>query len=138
MGVLIDTSVLIDAERGRTRDLTILLGGRRDEAFVSAITASELLHGVLRAQTPAQGTRRSSFVESALQALPVLPADLRVARSHAQLWAQMASRGERIGAHDLWIAATAVAHGYGLATTNLRDFGRVPGLTVEDWSAPGA
>jgi tRNA(fMet)-specific endonuclease VapC len=42
----------------------------------------------------------------------------------------LAARGELIGAHDLWIAATALAHGMGLATGNTREFKRVPGLRL--------
>ncbi len=39
-----------------------------------------------------------------------------------------------IGSHDCWIAASAVAHGLRLATSNVRKFGRVPGLIVENWN----
>jgi predicted nucleic acid-binding protein len=46
------------------------------------------------------------------------------------VWAQLESDGTPIGAHDLWIAATALSHGMDIATTNDRDFKRVPGLTV--------
>jgi tRNA(fMet)-specific endonuclease VapC len=53
-----------------------------------------------------------------------------VARVHAELWAQLGARGETIGAHDLWIAATALTHGLGVATRNTADFARVPGLRV--------
>jgi len=53
-----------------------------------------------------------------------------VARVHAEVWAALAARGNVIGSHDLWIAATALAHGFGVATGNKRDFGRVPGLRV--------
>jgi predicted nucleic acid-binding protein len=49
---------------------------------------------------------------------------------HAQLGAQLAAVGQAIGAHDLIIAATAVAHGYRLLTDNLRHFQRIPGLVV--------
>jgi hypothetical protein len=50
-----------------------------------------------------------------------------VARTHARLWAQLAA-GTPVGAHDLLIAATALAHGYAVLTDDPRDFGRVPGL----------
>ena len=138
MAVVIDTCVLIDAELGRALDLSVLTGGRDEEAYISVITASELLHGVYRARTDGERARRGSFVESILQVIPILSADLRVARAHAQLWAEMAAKGETIAQHDLWIAATAVAYGYRLATTNVRDFARVPGLIVEDVRSPGS
>ena len=53
-----------------------------------------------------------------------------MARTHAEIWTDLAQRGEVIGAHDLWIAATALAHVFGMATGNRRHFGRVPGLRV--------
>jgi tRNA(fMet)-specific endonuclease VapC len=53
-----------------------------------------------------------------------------VARVHAELWADLAGRGRVIGAHDLWIAATAVAHGMPLATGNAGEFRRVRGLRL--------
>ena len=59
---------------------------------------------------------------------------MSVARVHAEVWSQLAERGETIGAHDLWIAAAAVAHGLGVATRNGSHFERVPGLRV---LAPG-
>jgi tRNA(fMet)-specific endonuclease VapC len=53
-----------------------------------------------------------------------------VARVHAEVWAELEQDGESVGAHDLWIAATALAHGFGVATRNRRDFERIAGLRV--------
>lgn len=127
MAVLIDTSVLIEIERGRT-DVDAAVG--EEDRAISAITASELLHGVHRAADDRVRARRQAFVEHVLAAFDPIPIDLRVARAHAAAWAQLDAAGTRIGAHDLWIAATALAHGYAVATANVRDFARVPGLTV--------
>jgi tRNA(fMet)-specific endonuclease VapC len=65
----------------------------------------------------------------------VLPIDVPTARVQSELWAGLAEVGTPIGAHDLWIAASAVAHGLTLATLNRRHFERVPGLSFEDWGA---
>jgi len=62
-----------------------------------------------------------------LQAIPITEP---VARVHADTWAGLSERGEPIGAHDLWIAATALAHELGVATRNASHFDRVPGLRV--------
>ena len=62
-----------------------------------------------------------------MQAIPITEP---VARVHADIWAELADRGDLIGAHDLWIAATALTHGLGLATRNAADFQRVPALRV--------
>ena len=133
MGVLIDASVLIDAERGRLDLAAHAARHADDDAYLSVITASELLHGVHRATDAGQRARRSAFVEAILQRFPVLDVDLATARAHAQLWAELSSQGVRVGPHDLWLAATAIAHGFTLATGNVREFDRVPGLRVEAW-----
>ena len=94
---------------------------------------SELLHGVHRA-VGARRARRRAFVEHVLGGFEPIPVTEPVARVHAEIWADLAGRGETIGAHDLWIVATALTHGLGVATLNGADFGRVPGLRV---SVPG-
>ena len=133
MALLIDTDVLIDLERGvGAQAVETVLGD--EERAISVITVSELLHGVLRA-TGARRARRRAFVEYLLGALRGIPITEPVARVHAEVWAQLAKRGEVIGAHDLWIAATALAHGLGLATNNAAEFAHVPGLRLIDVSA---
>lgn len=77
--------------------------------------------------------RRTRFVEGVLERVRVLPFDEEVARTHAAIWADLQRAGGLIGAHDLQIAATAVAHDLGVATLNVRDFGRIEGLVVERW-----
>jgi predicted nucleic acid-binding protein len=130
VGTLIDSSVLIAAER-RTLDLDAAMPEGADEPIgIAAITASELLHGVHRAATAAQRRRRETFVERLLAVLPVIPFDLVTARIHASLWASLAAKGVSVGAHDLLIGATAIAAGYRVATRDPRSFGRIPELEV--------
>jgi predicted nucleic acid-binding protein len=62
--------------------------------------------------------------------IPVLDFGMAEARRHAELWAGLARKGTTVGAHDLMIGATALAHGYSLATLNVRDFRRIPGLRL--------
>lgn len=137
MGVLIDTSVLVAQERGRldrSAGLEERIGGRGDEPYyLSVVSASELLHGVHRAENRVQRAQRSAFVEAVLDAFPILPIDLLTARVHAELGAELARTGRPIGSHDLWIAAAAVGRGLALATMDVREFERVPGLVVEVW-----
>jgi tRNA(fMet)-specific endonuclease VapC len=105
-----------------------------DDAFLSVITASELLHGVHRAAQPKQRARRSAFVEGILERFPLLQVDLATARARAQVRADLATAGTSIGPHDLWLAATCIAHGLTLVSANVREFERVPGLQIETWS----
>ena len=78
--------------------------------------------------------KQSAFVEGILERFPLLSVDLACARAHAQIWAELRSAGTIIGPHDLWLAATCVAHGLTMVTANVREFERVAGLTVEVWS----
>jgi tRNA(fMet)-specific endonuclease VapC len=128
VAVLIDTGLLVDLERGVANPEVDGAIGEEDRA-ISVITVSELLHGVHRAEG-AQRARRRAFVEHLLAGMRALEITEPIARVHADIWAQLAARGEVIGAHDLWIAATALAHGMGLATGNTREFKRIPGLRL--------
>jgi tRNA(fMet)-specific endonuclease VapC len=120
---LIDTSVLVDLERsGAALDPA-------EEAAISVITVSELLHGVHRARAGVRA-RRTALVERILAELEAIPITEPVARVHAEIWAAPVAKGAALAAHDLWIAATALAHDLGVATRNPRDFRRVPGLRV--------
>lgn len=134
MAVLIDASILIEAERGRLDIAPHVARRAEEEMFLSVITASELLHGVHRAVRADQRARRSAFVEGVLERFPLLEIDLATARAHAQVWANLASAGKLIGPHDLWLAAGCIAHGLTMITANIREFDRVPGLEVETWS----
>jgi len=135
MGIIIDTSILIDFERGFI-DITPHIKGREQEEFyISVITTSEFLHGVFRAKDLDIRSRRSAFVEGILEQFSIIPIDLPTARIHSQLWADLESQGIMIGLHDLWLAAACVSHGYTLVTSNLREFERVPGLEIECWAA---
>jgi tRNA(fMet)-specific endonuclease VapC len=140
MGTILDTTVFIEIERvvrklpaqTAIREVARRLEGQlgpEEEVAISAITASELLHGVHRATAEHQA-RRAAFVEAVLAAFPPLAFDLLAARAHARLWAELASSGSDIGAHDRLVAATAIAAGWGVGTANTRHFERVPGLKV--------
>lgn len=130
--MILDSSVLIAAERKRF-DLVGFLSAHPNEAFfITAITASELLHGCARADDPAIRERRTRFVEGLLQDYVALPFALTEARTHAQLWAELERKGTPIGERDLLIAAIAKANGHTVATINRDEFARVPGLALEE------
>jgi len=130
LAALIDSSVLIAGERGDLdMDRFVARHGETDLAL-AAISASELLHGVHRLRSSARKIRAEAWVESILAALPVLPFDLACARAHARLGAHLARKGITIGAHDLIIAASALARGYSVITRDRRSFSRIPDLEV--------
>ncbi len=132
MGTLIDTSVLIAVERGQL-DLARIHADDDEPIAIAAITASELLHGVHRLQSAVARTHASRFVERLLDAIPVMPFDLDIARVHARIDAELSAAGTPVGDADLMIAATAVWLDYRVATRDLRSFPRIKGLDVERW-----
>ncbi len=131
MATMIDSSVLIAAERGDLSLDALTARYAKEDVAISAVTASELLHGVYRAKTAGQRHRRQAFVEGLLAQLPVVTFDLTVARVHASLWADLAKRGVAVGERDLLIGATAIAGNYTVATRDGRSFSKIPGLKVQ-------
>jgi predicted nucleic acid-binding protein len=127
---LIDTSVFVALERQKRGldELVSLLP--QEPVTLASITASELLVGVYYADTDERRQRRRAFVERILDELPVISFDLAAARTYARLFVELRKSGQTVGAHDLQVAATAISRGFEVATHNLRDFGRVPGLVV--------
>ncbi len=133
MDLLIDTSVIIQIERASANleNLPEALGD--GASYLAAITASELLHGVYRANSETRRAGRQRFVTAVLDSIPLLAFGLDAAIRHAQLWSDLRQRGEMIGAHDLLIAATALNHNLAVLTANRRDFERVEELEVKVW-----
>ena len=132
MGVVIDSSSLVAAERGQLDLPRLVAEAGSDELVVSAITAAELLHGVERL-TGVRRVRAQRFVADLLDRIIVMPFDLDVARVHATLSADLRARGQVFGAHDLIIAATAVFLDYDVATRDLRSFPKIKSLRVRQW-----
>ena len=130
MGVIVDSSLLIAAERGTVRFEALLESLDSIPVAMAAITASELLHGCHRATDSRIRARRAAFVDALLEAIPVIPFGMAEARRHAQLWADLVREGTVIGPHDMLIGATALARGDAVGTLNGREFSRVPGLRL--------
>jgi tRNA(fMet)-specific endonuclease VapC len=130
MGIIFDTSVLISLERASSRLDQFILGREGEPFGISAITVSELLHGVHRADSEKRRVIREAFVEKTIEVFPVFPFDLNAARIYAGIWASLAKRGKVVGAHDLIIAATCISLGFSLATLDLRDYGLIEGLDI--------
>jgi predicted nucleic acid-binding protein len=131
MGPVIDSSVFIAIERGRLRLEDAMRGYEAEELTLAAITASELLHGVQRADSADRRQRRLEFVETILTSFAVLPFDLSAARIYAEVGAQLAAAGRTIGPHDLFIASVAISTGREVLTRDQRSFPFVPGLRVK-------
>jgi len=131
VATLIDSSVVIEAQRGRLDLNEVAVRSSDAMLAISAIGASELLVGLQRMRDGGKKARAEAFVEAVLADLPIVAFDLLCARAHSALSAELRRRGAMVGAHDLLIAATAVARGYSVATSDERSFPKIPGLKVE-------
>jgi tRNA(fMet)-specific endonuclease VapC len=131
---LVDTNTLIHAMRGRPPRVREELRRRApSEIAVSAITIAELWYG---AEKHSNASAKRAAWAAALEPYEVLTFDRAAAEHHARL--RYALRHAPIGERDLLIAAIAVARQLIVVTHNTREFGRVPGLVVEDWTKPGS
>ncbi len=131
--VILDTGVLIAAERGRL-DVDTVLG--LDDAAIAAITAMELLVGVERADT-AHRQARAVRVEAILSSLPVEPYNTGIARVHERLAVAAMAKGRPGSANDMMIAATAAATSRILLTTNASaGFDQLTGVRTEVLKLP--
>jgi tRNA(fMet)-specific endonuclease VapC len=137
MGVILDTSLLIAAEREEW-DIKAYIQGREEEPFgLSVISVSELLHGVHRADSNKRRLKRSAYVEKVIELFPIYPFDLTAARIYAEVWVHLLAKGIQVGAHDLMIAATAMSLGFSVASADKRHFDQIDGLEFEWVSGRG-
>ena len=125
--MLLDTNVLIEAER-TSIDLDALIADD-DEPAVAAITIAELGVGVEMA-TGRRRRARSEFLDDLIDNLPNIQYDLGVARAHTDLLVAVRTLGRPRGAHDLIIAATALATGRIVVTSDRHGFDDLPGVEV--------
>lgn len=133
MGTLVDTSVLIAAQRADIDFRKVLAKDGDDAVAIATISASELLHGPHRLSNAVARARVERQIENLLAALSIVDFDLEIARLHSRLGADLAAKGTAVGAHDLIIAATALSLDYRLATRDRRSFPKIPGLEVVYW-----
>lgn len=101
---------------------------------VPAIVVYELQYGLLRLPKAASKSRLAALANF-LQPVRLLAFDAECANRAARLRVGLEAQGTPIGPHDVLIAATALRHAATLVTRNVREFGRVPQLRVENWHA---
>jgi tRNA(fMet)-specific endonuclease VapC len=134
VGIILDTSVVVAAEReGRTiRQILEQVRALRGEIEigVSVVSVAELVHGAYRANTPERQNRRLAFIERLVLDMAVHPVTLEIARLAGRIEGQQEAKGVQLAFEDLLIGVTALHLGYDVATLDVRDFQRVPGLSI--------
>jgi tRNA(fMet)-specific endonuclease VapC len=134
--LMLDTNCLISLVRATPKQVTeryLAALASQVELRTSVISLFEFRYGMERSQRHAL---QESALESLLTVVAATPFEQQDAARAATLKAILADRGTPIGGYDLLIAGQALARGWTVVTANTREFARVPGLTVEDWSRP--
>lgn len=132
-GIALDTSFLIDLQnerrgRGATRGThAFLRENRRAVFFLPVIARGEYLEGFDEPDSPE--------AREWIDGISPLEATVDVASTYAKMTRELRAKGLLIGTNDLWIGCTALRAGLPLATRNVSDFRRIPGLTVLDYGA---
>jgi tRNA(fMet)-specific endonuclease VapC len=131
MSFLLDTDTCIYALKKNPRVLEQLLSTNRDEIVVSVITEGELRTGAAKSSSP---VRTLHLLENFLRPLSIAEFTSEDAVAYAQVRAKLERSGTPIGPLDTLIASQAVARKLTLVTNNEREFKRVSGLQVANWS----
>jgi predicted nucleic acid-binding protein len=134
MGLILDTNLLIDAERlGLTVRQAVehwSVTTQDRELGISVISLAELGHGIARADGPRRRAVRIQFVSALRNLIPIYQVDEETALRAGMIDGDLRAKGFTIGMMDALVAATALERGDGVATQNLRHFKAVPGLEV--------
>jgi tRNA(fMet)-specific endonuclease VapC len=126
---LLDADTVSYALRGEGRVADRLLEHRPSDVCISAITLAELNYGAEAKRSPKIRRAIRSFTKD----VAVVPFDEGCAERFGVVAAALATRGQPIGVYDTLVAAQALSLGLTVVTNNTRHFGRVPGLTVDNW-----
>ena len=134
LGLVLDSSVIIEAERKDQTIEDLLTGIRRRvgeiEIAISAVTLAELVHGIGRANTQEIRRRRRAFIDELKRHVPVHPVTDETGEIAGTISGEQAAIGIKLPIDDLLIGASALEQGYAVATLNLRHFRKIPDLTV--------
>lgn len=133
MGVILDTSVLIDAER-KLLDVSEMLEALRlprgELVAISAVALMEFANGIALGSSEIRKVHRRQFLEDVRSQIPVRPFGADLAVQAGLLNGELRSSGITVGSLDLMIGVTALALGASVLTRNVRHFRMIPGLDV--------
>jgi tRNA(fMet)-specific endonuclease VapC len=135
MGYLLDTNMVSDLVRHPQGSVTQAIRAVGEgEVCTSIIVAAELRYGATKRASP----RLTEQLEAVLRALEILPFAAPADVVYGRLRTSLEQRGLPIGAHDLLIAAQAIALGLTMVTDNEREFKRIDELPCENWLRPAS
>jgi predicted nucleic acid-binding protein len=131
LGVLIDTCIWVDVERGALAPADVEALTQGEPVFLSPVTIAELRFGAEASPDAGVRQRRAAALRR-LMRKPLLTIDAATGEVFGTLGAQLRAggKGHRYRVQDLWLASQAIQHGYRLMTRNVKDFEDLPGLDL--------
>jgi tRNA(fMet)-specific endonuclease VapC len=132
MKLMLDTNICIYLIKEHPASVLDRFGSHPvGDIGVSVITLAELEYGITKSSRPA---RNRAALEQFISPLEVASFDRRATAAYGRLRTILERKGQPIGSMDLLIAAHAISLNVRLITHNVKEFGRVPGLRIEDWT----
>jgi tRNA(fMet)-specific endonuclease VapC len=132
MELMLDTNICIYLIKEHPRSILERFASHAvGDIGISVITLAELEYGVSKSSRPA---KNREALDQFISPLDVVPFDRPATAAYGMLRTTLEKKGRSIGSMDLLIAAHALSRDVRLVTRNVREFGRVPGLRVEDWA----
>jgi tRNA(fMet)-specific endonuclease VapC len=135
MTLLLDADCCVDILRSRPPEVraTFLSRVVREPVAISTITLMELAFGIGRSHPTRREKNRAALRLIRDAPVEIIPFDEEDAEATGLLNADLTTAGATIGAYDVQLAGQALRRGWTVVTANLRHFGRVPGLRLENW-----
>lgn len=130
LAYMLDTNICIYVMKNYPPELRDKFNAAAEQLCMSSITLGELHYG---AEKSARRTENLTAIEHFVARLEVLPFGDKAAMHYGQLRAELEMAGTPCGPHDMQIGGHARSEGLILVTNNMREFGRMPGLRVENW-----
>jgi tRNA(fMet)-specific endonuclease VapC len=128
---MLDTDICIYVIKNYPPKLRERFNRLAEQLCMSSITLGELYYG---AEKSSRRLENLQAIEQFSARLEVLPFSAKAAAHYGQIRAELERGGQPIGPHDMLIGAHARAEGLVVVTNNAREFQRVPGLRVENWT----
>ncbi|MFA6117004.1 MAG: type II toxin-antitoxin system VapC family toxin [Sphingomonas sp.] len=130
MGYSLDSNIVIALMAGNSTVRSRIIAQEPGSIFLSSIVLHDLMFGAFNSQRV-----ETNLVKLERLAFPLLPFDEADARAAGEVRAALKRLGSPIGTLDVLIAGQALARDLIMVTANCREFERVKGLLVEDWTA---
>ena len=130
---MLDTNICIYIQRQKPKEVLIRFQKLKPgDAAISVITWGELLYGAEKSQ---KRKTAMQVLEEFKNFIPVLPLPENAGKTYGEIRAALETKDKLIGNNDLWIAAHAKTAGLTIVTNNEREFTRVKGLKIQNWTS---